>query len=96
MHLIVTYVHYNPGASQEQISEFYSYDKTSVARDAKRLEDMGHICRKTGATDCRRYQLYLTEEGVDLFEVIVRQTMDLQNKSLRVFQRKSGKHYQHF
>ena len=46
MHLIVRYISRNPGASQEEIACFFALDKASAARDAKRLEDMGHIRRE--------------------------------------------------
>ena len=46
MHLIVLYIRKNPGASQEEIACFFGLDKASVARDARRLEEMGHIARR--------------------------------------------------
>ncbi len=63
MHLIVLYLRRKPGASQEEIACFYALDKTGVARDAKRLEEMGHIRRDTVPADRRQYQIYLTEAG---------------------------------
>ncbi|WP_434309464.1 MarR family winged helix-turn-helix transcriptional regulator [Hominifimenecus sp. rT4P-3] len=70
MHLIVLHVRRNPGVSQEEIACFFSLDKTSVARDARRLEEMGHICRKTTPEDRRQYQLYLTEAGQAFLPVL--------------------------
>lgn len=70
MHLIILHVRRNPGASQEEIACFFSLDKTSVARDARRLEEMGHICRKTTPEDRRQYQLYLTEAGQAFLPVL--------------------------
>lgn len=63
MHLIVLYIDKVPGASQEEIVCFHGLDKGSVARDAKKLEDMGHIYREISPEDRRQYRLYLTEEG---------------------------------
>lgn len=63
MHLIMFYTKKSPGASQEDIACFYTVDKASVARDAKRLEDMGHITRQVDPNNRRQYQLYLTEAG---------------------------------
>ncbi len=63
MHLIILYLRRNPGASQEEIAGYYALDRTSVARDAKRLEDMGHIRRRIDPENRRQYQLYLTEAG---------------------------------
>lgn len=70
MHLIVLYIGRNPGASQEDISCFYALDKTSVARDARRLEDMGHIRREVSPNNRRQYQLFLTEAGQEMREVL--------------------------
>jgi len=70
MHLIVLYVSRRPGTSQEEISSFYALDKTSVARDARRLEELGHIERKTVPENRRQYQLFLTEAGQDMIQVI--------------------------
>ena len=63
MHLIVLYARRQPGASQEEIACFYALDKGSVARDARRLEDMGHIRRETAPGNRRQYQLFLTPAG---------------------------------
>ena len=68
MHLIVLYAGRNPGASQEDIACFYALDKTSVARDARRLEDMGHIRREISPHDRRQYQLFLTGAGGEMLE----------------------------
>lgn len=70
MHLIVFYINRNPGASQEEISGFYALDKTSVARDARRLEELGHIERKTIPENRRQYQLFLTEAGQEMIRII--------------------------
>ena len=70
MHLIVLYAGRNPGASQEDVACFYALDKGSVARDARRLEDMGHIRRETVPNNRRQYQLFLTEEGERMLPVL--------------------------
>ncbi len=70
MHLIVLYANRHPGASQEEIASFYALDKGSVARDARRLEDMGHIRRETVPNNRRQYQLFLTEEGERMLPVL--------------------------
>lgn len=75
MHLIMTYTNRRPGASQEEIACFYAADKTSVARDARRLEDMGHLRREVDPENRRQYKLYLTEEGQNVLPVI-RQAYD--------------------
>ena len=70
MHLIILYINRNPGACQEEISGFYALDKTSVARDARRLEDLGHIERRTIPENRRQYQLFLTEAGQEMIQII--------------------------
>lgn len=72
MHLIVLYINRNPGSSQEEITGFYALDKASVARDARRLEDLGHIQRNKMPENRRQYRLYLTDAGRDMVRVIDR------------------------
>ncbi len=70
MHLILFHIRRNPGASQEEIASHFSLDKTSVARDARRLEEMGHIRRQMDPENRRQYQLYLTEAGEAMLPVL--------------------------
>lgn len=70
MHLILCYTRGHPGASQEEIACFYALDKASVARDARRLEDAGHIRRQTDPANRRQYQLFVTPEGEEMIRVI--------------------------
>ncbi len=80
MHLILFYVGRHPGASQEDITCFYALDKTSVARDSKRLEDMGHLRRDLVPENRRQYQLFLTPAGLDMLEVLKRTYDDFENR----------------
>ena len=70
MHLIVLYTGSHPGANQEEIVNFFALDKTSVARGARRLEEMGHLCRTQDPDNRRQYQLFLTPAGKEMREVI--------------------------
>lgn len=70
MHLILIYTSRNPGASQEEICSFYALDKASTARDARRLEDAGHIRRQIDPENRRQYQLFLTPLGEDMVKII--------------------------
>lgn len=70
MHLLMFYLSSHPGASQDEIREYYALDKTNVARDAKRLEELGHIRRQVDENNRRQYQLFLTEEGKAFLPVI--------------------------
>lgn len=70
MHLIAVYISHHPGASQEEIACFFALDKTSVARDARRLEELGHIERRTIPENRRQYQLFLTDAGQEMIGII--------------------------
>ena len=83
MHLIVLYVSRHPGSSQEEITGFYALDKASVARDARRLEDLGHIERNIIPENRRQYKLFLTDAGRDMIRIIDRAEEQFQ-KSLAV------------
>lgn len=85
MHLIVHYVNRNPGASQEEIASFYGLDKTSVARDARRLEDLGHIERIISRENRRQYQIFLTEPGVKMIQIINEELDKLQKELSKGF-----------
>ncbi|MFG6350318.1 MAG: MarR family winged helix-turn-helix transcriptional regulator [Oscillospiraceae bacterium] len=78
MHLIVLYAGRHPGASQEEIVSFYAVDKASVARDARRLEDLGHIRREIDPANRRQYRLFLTAPGEEMLAVIDRAHQDFQ------------------
>lgn len=70
MHLILQYAYRHPGASQEGIACFYALDKASVARDARRLEELGHIRRQTDPANRRQYQIFVTPEGEAMERII--------------------------
>lgn len=70
MHLIVLYTGRHPGASQEDVVAFFALDKASVARGARRLEEMGHLRREQDPDDRRQYRLFLTPEGEKMRAVI--------------------------
>lgn len=70
MHLILLYTRRNPGASQEEIAGYYALDKASVAHDARRLEDAGHIRRQTDPANRRQNQLFITPAGEEMAAVI--------------------------
>lgn len=72
MHLIVTYIGKRPGSSQDEILTFYTLDKASVARGARRLEDMGHIRREIDPDNRRQYRMFLTETGEEMYALLER------------------------
>lgn len=66
MHLIVLHVGRHPGASQDDVVNFFALDKASVARGARRLEEMGHLRRTPDPQNRRQYQLRLTPAGEEM------------------------------
>ena len=70
MHLIVLHVGHYPGASQDDVVNFFALDKASVARGARRLEEMGHLRRTQDPQNRRQYQLYLTPAGEEMLRHI--------------------------
>lgn len=66
MHLIVLHVGHHPGASQDDVVNVFALDKASVARGARRLEEMGHLHRTQDQQNRRQYQLFLTPAGEEM------------------------------
>jgi DNA-binding MarR family transcriptional regulator len=60
----------NPDISQDFLAAYFSIDKGTVARLAKRLEDLAYIRRQTDPDDRRQYQLNLTGRGQEILAVI--------------------------
>lgn len=83
MHLIVLYIGRNPGASQEDVVDYFALDKASVARGARRLEELGHLRREQDPDDRRQYRLFLTEGGREMRRVIDRAHLDFQRQLSR-------------
>ncbi len=80
MHLIVLHLGRRPGASQEDVVSFFALDKASVARSARRLEDLGHIRRAPDPENRRQYQLYLTPAGEEMLAVLDEATQRFQRQ----------------
>ena len=80
MHLIVLCIGRHPGASQEDVVSFFALDKASVARSARRLEDLGHIRRAPDPENRRQYQLYLTPAGEEMLAVLDQATQRFQRQ----------------
>ena len=80
MHLIVLYTGRRPGARQEDVVCFYNLDKASVARDARRLEQLGHLRRELDPDNRRQYRLFLTAEGEALLAVLERTHPEFQRR----------------
>ena len=70
LHLLVTGIGKNPGKNQDFFAEYFVLDKTTVARGAARLEQMGYITRETCEDDKRQYKLFLTEDGNNINRLV--------------------------
>ena len=71
LNLLITGIGRNPGRNQDFFAEYYILDKATVARGAAKLEEMGLIIRETSEDDKRRYKLYLTERGQELYRLVI-------------------------
>lgn len=63
----IVFIKKNPGASQEDIVEFFKLHKGTVAKGVKKLLDEGCVIRKQNESDRRAYRLYLTDKGEGIF-----------------------------
>jgi DNA-binding MarR family transcriptional regulator len=61
--MFLSYIKKNPGCSQTDVCRFLMIDKTTTAKNIKKLESMGLIHRKKDEQDQRFYHIYLTEQG---------------------------------
>lgn len=66
MHIVLLGVRRHPGISQEFLAELYYIDKASVARCARRLEELSFLRREISPLDRRVYELTLTPLGEEL------------------------------
>lgn len=70
MYSILLHLERCPGSSQDSLSEYFLLDKSTVARLARRLEELELISRSVTQHDRRQYQLLLTDAGRSLLAVI--------------------------
>ena len=63
MYLYLLTVSRYPGVSQDTLSQELLTDKGNIARNAKKLEDLGFLRRASLPADRRQYELFLTETG---------------------------------
>jgi DNA-binding MarR family transcriptional regulator len=70
MYTILLCLGNRPGINQDFLCSYLSIDKGTVARLARRLEELGYISRSTCESDRRANQLDLTEAGHGILFVI--------------------------
>ena len=64
-------VHFQPGVSQQFLSNMLIQDKGSIARAVKKLINLGFIRREKSDDDQRVYMLYTTAEGENLVLLVI-------------------------
>ena len=60
-----------PGISATEIGQRTAMDKVAVSRAVAGLIELGYMERTTSESDGRRSQLFLTDEGQNIYELIV-------------------------
>ena len=70
MYLVLIYVDEHPGSSQDDIANGHDIDKATIAREARKLEDMGLIVRTAVPDNRRQYTLSVTKKGREMSELI--------------------------
>ena len=69
-HLLLSYICRRPGLAQEGLAGTLILDKTTVAHQLVRLEELGYILRRPSAEDGRCRLLYPTEKGEAVYPLI--------------------------
>jgi DNA-binding MarR family transcriptional regulator len=72
----------NPGINQQQLSEILLVDKTSTAKAVNKLVAKGYIIKKTGETDKRNFNLFLTHTGEKACTFLIKEEQFVTRKSL--------------
>ncbi len=62
---------------------FFALDKASVARGARRLEELGHLRREQDPVDRRQYRLFLTQGGEEMLRIIEQAHLEFQRQLSR-------------
>lgn len=75
----ILYLYENEGANQYDISRDLFIDKTTVAKALKKLEEGGHILRKTDQRDKRRVNVSLSKKGKQIYEEVKEASDDIQS-----------------
>lgn len=74
-------VNFNPGLSQEDLTEWLNINKSTVTRNIVSLIDLGYITREVDERDKRGYKLFPTEKLKDFIPTI-KEYLDDYNREL--------------
>jgi len=69
---ILLFLSKREGIPQETLARHFHFDKATIARAVRRLEDDGFLCRKADPGNRRAYGLFLTEKGRQILPDILR------------------------
>ena len=70
-HLICTFITGHPNSSQDQISEFLQFDKTTTAKALASLEKKGYIRREINPDNRRKNVINVTESGSEMLAPVL-------------------------
>lgn len=63
----------NPGIIQEELTDMLKIDRSTVARSVQKLENNGLVERRLSEENKKNKQLFVTEKGAQLSEVVLRE-----------------------
>ena len=66
-HLLLSHVCRRPGLAQEGLAGTLYLDKTTVAHQLNKLEELGYIRRESAPEDGRCRRIYPTEKGLEVY-----------------------------
>lgn len=71
-------VHYNNGLTQQDLSDFFKKDKSTILRQFDAMEELGLMKRSVDSKDRRKSHIMLTKEGLKLIN-------DVTSKEKKIF-----------
>lgn len=83
----------NSGCSQKDLCARLMIDKTTTAKNIKKLESMGYIWREKDKDDQRFYHLYVTEQGEKVcsrVQEVLMQTSEILKRDMTVEQQEEA------
>ncbi|MFD1441756.1 MarR family winged helix-turn-helix transcriptional regulator [Lacticaseibacillus hegangensis] len=80
-YFFVLKLHDDPGVTQDQLVRADSRHQSNVNREITRLVTLGLVDKRQSATDGRRFELWLTKAGEDLYPQ-VKAALDAEEKAL--------------
>jgi DNA-binding MarR family transcriptional regulator len=92
-HRVVHFVGRDPGMTVAQLLDILRITKQSLGRVLKELIDKGYVHQKEGESDRRQRLLYLTEQGEELRQRLLRPQMLRIRRALEQAGQESEPHY---